>query len=443
MFINVDAVHDSPALPEQVDVVVIGGGIVGTTAAYELARQGVSVALLEKGLIGGEQSSRNWGWVRQQNRDMFELPLAMYSLERWEAFSTEIGRDVGFRRNGIVYTTDSPESLAKWEAWGQQAREQGFISHMLSADEARGRAPGTTSSCIGGVWSPNDAQAEPSMACSAIATGAREQGAYIHQNCAVRGLDLHEGRVSGVWTEHGLIKTSTVICAGGAWSSRFCRRHGVELPSANIMGTALQTTAAPEVTPGCLITPKVALRRRLDGSYTLALPGLGRVEISPQGLRYARKFYAAYRSKLAKKLQIRIGASFFNGPEAAGSWQFDQVSPFERQRVLDPTPDLPQARAALAALQAEYPALKGVHIARAWAGMIDTTPDMIPIISPVDAIPGFIVAAGFSGHGFGIGPGAGRLAADLATNSSPVVNPLPYHIKRFSDGSRIRQPEMM
>ena len=99
------------------------------------------MSLLEKGLIGGEQSSRNWGWVRQQNRDMFELPLAMYSLERWEAFSTEIGRDVGFRRNGIVYTTDSPESLAKWEAWGQQAREQGFISHMLSADEARGPSP--------------------------------------------------------------------------------------------------------------------------------------------------------------------------------------------------------------------------------------------------------------------------------------------------------------
>lgn len=443
MFINVDAVHDSPALAEQVDVVVIGGGIVGTTAAYELARQGVSVALLEKGLIGCEQSSRNWGWVRQQNRDLFELPLAMYSVDRWEALSKEIGHDVGFRRNGILYTTDSQASLAKWEAWGQKAREQGFISHMLSAEEARERAPGTTTPCIGGVWSPNDALAEPSMACSAIATGAREQGAYIHQNCAVRGLEVQVGRVSGVWTEHGLIKTSAVICAGGAWSSRFCRRHGVELPSANIMGTVLQTTTAPEVTSGCLITPKVALRRRLDGSYTLAISGLGRVEISPQGLRYASKFYAAYRSKLAKKLQIRIGSSFFNGPEAAGSWQFDQVSPFERQRVLDPAPDLPQARAALAALKAEYPALNDVHIARAWAGMIDTTPDMIPIISPVDAIPGFIVAAGFSGHGFGIGPGAGRLAADLATNATPVVDPMPYDIKRFSDGSRIRQPEMM
>ncbi|BBI53979.1 hypothetical protein HORIV_64000 [Vreelandella olivaria] len=283
MFINVDAVHDSPALPEQVDVVVIGGGIVGTTAAYELARQGVSVALLEKGLIGAEQSSRNWGWVRQQNRDMFELPLAMYSLDRWEAFSQEISRDVGFRRNGIVYTTDSQATLAKWGGLGATGPGARFYQPYVEWRRSPQARPGTTSTCIGGVWSPSDAQAEPSMACSAIATGAREHGAYLHQNCAVRGLDLHDGRVSGVWTEHGLIKASTVICAGGAWSSRFCRRHGVELPSANIMGTALQTTAAPEVTPGCLITPRVALRRRLDGSYTLALPGLGRVEISPKG----------------------------------------------------------------------------------------------------------------------------------------------------------------
>lgn len=443
MFVNVDAVHDSPLFPEQVDTIVIGGGIVGCCAAYELAKRGVSVALLEKGLIGGEQSSRNWGWVRQQNRDLFELPLAMYSLQRWEAMSSEIGRDLGFRRSGIVYTTDSEKSLERWRSWGEKAREQGFVSHLLDAKGARERVPGTTSSWIGGVWSPYDGRAEPSMACPAIAHGARELGAFVHQNCAVRGLDLQAGKVSGVWTERGRIRADTVICAGGAWSSRFCRRHGVELPAANIRGTALQTTIAPEVTPGCLATSKVAMRRRLDGSYTLATLGHGRVDISPQGLRYATKFYAAYRSNVAKKLQIRLSRTFFSGPEALGTWQFDDISPFERARILDPAPNLAEARATLAGLIDEYPSLKGIHIARAWAGLIDTTPDMVPVISRVDAIPGFIVASGFSGHGFGIGPGGGRLAADLVTRDDPVVDITPYRLARFAQGSRVRKPEMM
>ncbi|MFC0268904.1 NAD(P)/FAD-dependent oxidoreductase [Kushneria aurantia] len=443
MWVKVDAVGNSPEFPRHVDVAVIGGGIIGTCAAYELARDGVSVALFEKGLIGAEQSSRNWGWVRQQNRDMFELPLAMHSLQRWGALSAEMGRDVGFRRSGIVYVTQSQQSMDKWADWGRRAREQGFISYLMSADEARTRTPGSTSQWLGGVWSPDDGRAEPSMACPAIAAGAQAQGANVQQNCAVRGLEIAGGQLRGVWTERGLVEASRVICAGGAWSSRLCRRHGIELPAANIMGTALETTTAPEVTPGCLVTSKMALCRRLNGSYSLAMPGHGRIEISPQGLRYASKFYRAYRSKLAKKLQVRIGRSFFAGPEAAGSWQLDEVSPFERQRILDPEPDRNQALRALAAMHDEYPELRGVHIAGAWAGMIDTTPDLVPVISPIDSIPGLVVASGFSGHGFGIGPGGGRLAADLATGAPPLVDPSPYHLKRFAQGKEIRQPEMM
>lgn len=124
----------------------------------------------------------------------------------------------------------------------------------------------------------------------------------------MRGLELTNGRVTGVWTEHGLIKASTVVCAGGAWSSRLLRQHGIELPVANIVGTALRTTAAPEILSGCVNTPDFALRRRLNSAYTVAIHGYGRMELAPQGMRYAVKFYEMYRSKLAKKL--RIGQSF-------------------------------------------------------------------------------------------------------------------------------------
>ncbi|MDU6390689.1 MAG: FAD-dependent oxidoreductase, partial [Pantoea sp.] len=153
MRIKINAVTDSPTFPEQVDVVVIGGGIIGTSVAYELAKQGVAVALFEKGVIGGEQSGRNWGWVRQQNRDLYELPLAMRSLQRWEELGGEIGLDLGFRRSGILYGTQNEADVARWEKWGKQAKQLGFVSHLLSPKEAHERL-GDQARWVGGIWSP-------------------------------------------------------------------------------------------------------------------------------------------------------------------------------------------------------------------------------------------------------------------------------------------------
>lgn len=443
MPIEVDAIPDSPTFTKEADVVVIGGGIVGACTAYELARAGVSVALVEKGRVGCEQSGRNWGWVRQQNRDLFELPLAMYSLRRWGELGAEIGMDLGFRREGILYGTRQEADVARWERWGQGARELGFVSHLLSAEATTRRLGSATSNWVGGLWSPDDGRAEPSKAAPAIARGAQALGAGLHQQCAARGLEITNRRVAGVWTEHGLIKAATVVCAGGAWSSRLLRQYGIELPVANIVGTALQTTVAPEVFGGCLSTPDFALRRRLDGAYTVAIPGFGRMELAPQGIRYATKFHEMYRAKLAKKLKIRIGRSFFSGPEALGSWTLDQVSPFEKMRILDPVPDREFLAMAIERLTREFPLLAGIRVAHAWAGLIDTTPDIVPVISPVATLPGLVLAAGFSGHGFGIGPGAGRLVKELVLEQTPFVDPAPYRLARFSDGSKIRRPEML
>ncbi|MEQ4531283.1 MAG: FAD-binding oxidoreductase, partial [Mixta sp.] len=439
---NVNAVTDSSDFPAAVDVVVIGGGIIGTSTAYELAKQGVSVALFEKGVIAGEQSGRNWGWVRQQNRDLYELPLAIRSLQRWEELSEEIGIDLGFRRSGILYGTQSEADLARWERWGRQAKQIGFTSHLLSAREAQDRI-GDNTAWKGGVWSPTDGRAEPLQAAPAIAAGAQKLGAFVFQRCAVRGLDISAGRVSGVWTERGLVKASRVICCGGAWSSRFCRQYGIELPSANILGTAFKTTVAPEVVKSCLSMPTLCLRRRLDGSYTVAIPGRGQLDLAPQNIRYAAKFYPMYRSKIAKKLKIRLNGSFFNGPEAAGIWRNDSRSPFEKIRVLDPEPDREILREAMQTLVDAFPALKGIAIDRAWAGWIDTTPDLVPVIDEMAQLPGLFIASGFSGHGFGIGPGAGLLCAQMVTNHPLYTDAAPYRLARFDKGNAIREPQMM
>lgn len=441
--LRLDKIEDSDGFVDHCDVVVIGGGIIGVCTAYELARRNVSVVLVEKGFVGAEQSGRNWGWVRQQNRALYELPLAMRSLQRWGELGEEIGADVGFRRSGILYGTEKQADVAQWEAWLKKARELGFRSQVLTARELMDRVPSSRANWAGGIWSESDGRAEPSMAAPAIARAAQALGAKIYQTCAARCLDTSAGRVSGVWTERGRVAASRVVLAGGAWSSLFCRHHAIGLPAINIMGTALRTAPAPAVVDGCFSGPGFALRRRLDGTYTVAVPGHGRLELAPQNLHYATQFRTMFRSKLNKKLKVRINGSFFKGPEAHANWSNDDISPFEALRVLDPRPDVEWLSRAVQNVAKVFPELSGLRVADAWAGAIDTMPDLIPVISTVPARPGLVIASGFSGHGFGLGPGAGLLASQLVMDDKPEFNINPYRLLRFSDGTELAKPEMM
>src|SRR5882757_6415505 len=146
----VQPVVSDEKLPGSADVVVVGGGIAGSAAAYALAKKGLSVALLEKGRIGGEQTSRNWGWCRQQHRDLRELPLAMKSLEIWGELNRELGAETGFRRTGLLYVTTRRDDFAEWEEWTLKAREHQMHSHILTPAEAKARTPGSTGDWIGG-----------------------------------------------------------------------------------------------------------------------------------------------------------------------------------------------------------------------------------------------------------------------------------------------------
>jgi len=436
-------VQDSPHFPPAADVVVIGAGIAGAAAAYELAKKGVSVVLIEKGLVGGEQSSRNWGWCRQQNRDERELPLIKYALQRWAELGEETGEELGFRRSGLVYATQNQADINAWEAWNTMAKGYDFHSEILTAARAKEMTPGSSSRWLGGVSSPTDGHAEPSLAAPGLAIAAQRLGGLVFQQCAVRGLDVTNGKVSGVVTERGLIKTSSVICAGGAWTSMFCRRHGIDLPLGNVIGTAFRTAPIEQKIALPLYTPGFACRPQLDGSYTVSVSGRGRLEPGAQGLRYARQFYPTFKAR-RKNLTINLGISpFIRGPEALARWQLDGVSPFEKVRILDPHPDMAMVEEGLAAMRSEFPSMAGVRLEQAWGGMIDSTPDAVPVISPVGKLPGLIISAGYSAHGFGIGPGAGRLAADLATHDSPIVDAKPFRYERLIDGSGLDAPGMM
>lgn len=438
----VTRIRSDETLPASADVVVIGGGIAGISTAYHLARKGHSVAVVEKGYVAGEQSSRNWGWCRQQNRDLRELPLAMRAVEMWGSLNEELGAETGFRRSGLVYVTTKRSDLDAWSRWIESAREFQMHSRLLSAAEAKAMTPGSTEAWIGGVHSPSDGRAEPGLAVPAIAEGARRAGATLHQDCAARGLETSAGRVSAVVTEKGTIRTSAVLLAGGVWTSLFCRHHGIDMPLAGVRSTSFFTAPAPEITQGGVSTPDVTFRRRLDGGYTIGISGRGLLELSPQGLMYAKPFWRTFR-KRHKLLTIRAGKSFFEGPEALLRWSNDGPSPFERMRTYDPPPQEKLVRFALKRIGEIYPELAGVKIMHQYGGLIDFTPDWVPVISAIDKLPGLHVSAGFSGHGFGVGPAAGRLAADLVTGDKPVVDPHPYRYSRLVDGSDLGEPGLM
>jgi glycine/D-amino acid oxidase-like deaminating enzyme len=432
----VDRIVSDDHLPRSVDVVVIGGGIIGVAAAYFLAKGGHKVALVEKGHIGGEQSSRNWGWCRQQGRDAAEIPLSKASLDLWGILPQEIGAELGFRRTGVLFVTRDPGELAGWERWAARARLHQVHSHVLSAAEVQAMVPGGTLSWLGGLHTPSDGRAEPAMAAPAIAAASRRLGATVHESCAVRGLEIAAGAVSGVVTEKGVIQARAVLCAGGVWASMLCRRHGIDLPQANVRASVFRTLPAPEITQGGIATPGFALRRRLDGGYTIAMRGRGTVDLTPQALRYAWRFWPTFQQR-RKALRLRVGRPFLDGLAGEKRWSFDKPSPFESERVLDPLPDQALLRQALAEVRAAYPVLRDIAVAESWGGVIDSTPDAVPVISPVETLPGFFLATGFSGHGFGVGPAAGQLAADLIAGRTPRVDPLPFRYSRLVDGSRL------
>lgn len=429
-------IASNQTLPEAADVVVIGGGIIGASACYFLAKQGYKVALIEKGRVGCEQSSRNWGWCRQQNRDERELPTSGLSMRLWDEISADTGLDLGFRRCGLIYATDDPAQLEEWDNWREVARQYDVNTRMLSAKEANQRVPANGRQWLGGVHSIDDGKGEPALAAPMIAEGARRHGATIHQGCAARGLDITNGKVEGVVTEHGNIKTNRVLCAAGAWASAFCRHHGISFPQASVRQTAFRSQPIENIGEA-VYTSGVALTRRLDGSYTVALSGSALLEFTPQGFRYAREFMPMFMKRL-KAVQFTMGSSFFKGPEALNRWTNTTASPMESIRILDPNPSKRNLNKTLDAVRTLFPALKNIEIKDSWGSYVDCTPDAVPVMSEVDSIEGFYLAAGCSGHGFGLGPGLANVAADLVVNKTPSIDATPFKLSRLVDGSIVK-----
>ena len=425
---------DAYADAREADVVVIGGGIVGASAALELAERGLKVVLCEKGHVAGEQSSRNWGWVRLTQRDPREMALMVESVRLWQDIDKRVEGDTGYRQCGIAFACRTKGDMEAFEPWVDRLREYQLPAGFADGEAALAPFPGLDVDIAGAMINRADGRAEPQKAAPAIARAAQRLGAKILTGTAVRTVERTGGKVTGVVTEHGPIACDAVLVAGGAWSRLFLGNLGLDLPQLRLRNTVLRTApvaGGPEMT---FKHPDFTLRKRADGGYTVASVLANRYAITPDSVRLMRKFSPAIRNEWSS-LRFGLDGDFFSELKRKRHWSSREVTPFEETRVLDPEPEQKAIRRILANLEAAFPIFRGVEVAQVWAGMIDVTPDAVPCISPIEDVPGLFVATGFSGHGFGLGPAAGRLAADLVTGDPPLVDPAAFRFSRFSDGT--------
>ena len=232
-------------MEREADVVVVGAGIVGCATAYYLARRGVRVSVVERGPVPGEQSRKNWGFVRQQGRDPHELPLVMEANRIWRGLEQELQADIEWVAGGHLALAATQQQLAHFEEWLPVAREFGLDTRLLRAHELQSVIPGLAGGWVGGMHTPGDGHADPEKSTDALARAAVARGASLHLDCAVQAVTTRAGAVASVVTERGEIATSTVVCAAGAWSSRLARTLGLALPQRWVRGTVVGGSFEP------------------------------------------------------------------------------------------------------------------------------------------------------------------------------------------------------
>ncbi len=428
----------SAKLPARVDVVVIGGGIIGLMTAWELTKRGTKVVLLEKGRIGGEQSSRNWGWIRTQGRDPAELPIMQEAGAMWRQMAKDIPEDLGLRQTGVCYLANDAKSVERFEAWMPNARDHALDTQLLTAKQTADLIPNAATIWAGALWTPTDMKAEPWIAMPALARAAVRDGLTIIEGCAVRALDISGGQVTGVITQIGRVNCCQTVLAGGAWSQLLLRRHGMTIPQLSVRATVAATEPMDEVFAGAAVDDTLSFRRRADGGYTLAPSGFHELYVGPDAFRalggYAR---ALLQDPLGTRLLPAAPTGF---PDAWGTprnWDADRASPFEKMPILNPKPNAAKAAKLARDFAATFPQLGEVRLKTTWAGMIDTLPDVVPIVdrAPID---GLVVATGMCGHGFGIGPAFGRITARLVMGDDAGFDMQRFRYGRFSDGSKLQ-----
>ena len=423
------------AFPARADVVVLGGGIVGAASAWYLAGMGLKVVLVEKSKVASQQSGRNWGFVRTQYRDLAEMPLALEALSIWPGLERELACDIGWRRGGCVFVAKDDTECDAFSRWHASARSVSPDARMLSGAQVAALLPAFTPRVPGALYTASDGQAEPALATLALARAAQARGARVLEDCGAIEIDTANGSVSGVLTEHGLIRAPAVVCAAGATSHRFLSKFGLVLPQQVVRNTVSLTKPLPPLSESCFCGLGLGLRQRPDGSCILAAESMSDIDLTLDTLRAAKYFLPAF-VRNRKTFAFQFGNAFLRDIRG-------RLSTPDRERAIEPrSPHIPPNARRVEEVTRLFGQLFGgahaVSVVKSWAGNIDVLPDALPVIDCPPQVPGLVVATGFSGHGFGLGPAVGRNVARLVAGELPTVPLEAFRLERFALGNFAR-----
>lgn len=376
---------------ESADVVVIGGGVIGSACAYQLARAGVQATLVEKHEIASGASGGSAGGVRQQNRLAPELPIAMGANPMWKTLEEDLGMEVEYRRGGHITLVEREEDLPALEMAVQRQRDRGLDIRVVKGNELREIVPAVAPQVIAGSYSPTDGFANPILTTKAFAHAAVREGAKVLTRTRVTAIRRVGDQVDGVETSLGSIASRWVINAAGAWSPELSAIIGVRLP---IRTGALQMMVTERARP--LLVPVLGCVGR-----NLSLKQM------PQG-------------------QFVIGGGWPGIPDMAGDRGWPKSG--------SPNGSAEQVTAVL-------PATMELSLVRVWNSLEAKSMDDMPILGEVDGLDGYLLATGFSGHGFALAPYVGMLMAQLVSTGKAEISLDQLNLRRFAGLSEERLRE--
>jgi sarcosine oxidase, subunit beta len=374
-------------LPDRAAVVIVGGGVIGTSAAFHLAEAGVHAVLLERGQLGSGSTCRAAGGVRTQFSDALNVEIAQRSLDAFRDFARRPGWEIDLKQVGYLFVLSRKSDVEEFEHSVALQNERGLDSRMLTPAEVRSICPLVEGDDIlAGAFSPGDGTATPEGVVQGYASGARAHGAEIRTNCEVLEIGTSGGEITAVVTDQGSISTSTVICAAGAWSRKCGEMVGVTLP----------------------VTP---LRRQILFTETLG----GLPDHLPMTIDFESSFYFH-----------REGPGLLMGMSDP-----HEKPGFSVDRTEDWIPGLMEV------VRRRTPRIAEVGIRGGWAGLYEMTPDHNAIIGEAPGVSRFLYATGFSGHGFLQGPAVGEILRDLVLGRPTLTDISPLSATRF-DAAALR-----